>query len=78
MPTIFFKHGFRFFFYMNEHLPIHVHVQKGGAKAKIKLKPLIHLDKNQGFKPSELNKILEIVVENYEYLIEKWNETFDK
>jgi hypothetical protein len=30
MPTVFIKDGFRFFFYSNEHRPIHVHVRKGG------------------------------------------------
>lgn len=30
MPTIFILFGFQFMFYSNEHLPIHVHVKKGG------------------------------------------------
>ncbi|HTA94655.1 MAG TPA: DUF4160 domain-containing protein, partial [Verrucomicrobiae bacterium] len=30
MPTIFEKDGFKFFFYSNEHRPIHVHVRYGG------------------------------------------------
>lgn len=29
MPTILTTNGFRFFFYSNEHLPIHIHVEKG-------------------------------------------------
>ena len=33
MPTIFKKDGYRFFFYSNEHLPIHVHVTHGGGEA---------------------------------------------
>ncbi|MEQ9468192.1 MAG: hypothetical protein RLN88_12315 [Ekhidna sp.] len=41
MPTILLADGYRFYFYMNEHLPI------------------------------------EIVVKNYDHLIEKWHETFD-
>ena len=28
MPTVLYINGFRFFFYMNEHEPIHIHVEK--------------------------------------------------
>jgi len=77
MPTILFENGYRFFFYMNEHLPIHVHVTKGGGRGRILLQPSIHFHRNFGFKPSEVNKIVEIVVENYDLIIDKWNETFD-
>ncbi|MBE6243946.1 MAG: DUF4160 domain-containing protein [Bacteroidales bacterium] len=28
MPTILFLFGLRFFFYSEEHLPVHVHVEK--------------------------------------------------
>lgn len=78
MPTVLLQNGYRFFFYTNEHLPIHIHVKKGGAKAKVILVPSIVLDKNYGFKPSEVSKFIEIIVENSEYLIEKWHETFDQ
>ena len=33
MPQIFTKDGFRFFFYSNDHEPLHVHVQKGSGEA---------------------------------------------
>ena len=29
MPTVFIIEGFRFFFYSNDHAPLHVHVQHG-------------------------------------------------
>ena len=35
MPTLFTVFGIRFYFYLDEHLPIHVHVDCGGKKAKI-------------------------------------------
>jgi hypothetical protein len=36
MPTILLLNGFRFFFYSNENNePIHVHIEKGSAEAKI-------------------------------------------
>jgi len=62
---------------MNEHLPIHVHVSKGEAKGRIILEPTIDFHRNHGFKPSEVKKIVEIVVANYDYIIDKWHETFD-
>jgi hypothetical protein len=33
MPTVFEKDGYRFFFYSNDHRPIHVHVRYGGGEA---------------------------------------------
>ena len=33
MPKIFEQDGFLFFFYMNEHEPVHVHVMRQGKKA---------------------------------------------
>ena len=35
MPTIFTIEGFRFFFYSNDHAPVHVHVQHGGGEAAL-------------------------------------------
>ena len=37
MPKIFEKDGFSFFFYMNEHEPVHVHVRKQGKIAKFEI-----------------------------------------
>ena len=77
MPTILLQNGFRFFFYANEHLPIHIHVSKGDAIAKIELDPEIDIIYNRSFKPREIKQIVDIIVENYEYLIEQWHETFN-
>jgi hypothetical protein len=33
MPRIFERDGYRFFFYNNEHRPIHVHVRYGDGEA---------------------------------------------
>ena len=35
MPTLLNIFGLRFYFYLDEHLPIHVHISNGGQKAKI-------------------------------------------
>jgi hypothetical protein len=33
MPTVFTQGGFRFFFYSNDHEPVHVHVLYGTGEA---------------------------------------------
>jgi len=35
----------------------------------------IFIQSNYGFKSKELKRILEIIVEYYEFIINKWNET---
>src|SRR5580704_13823817 len=37
MPRIYDYLGFIFFFYANEHLPVHVHISKGGNESKCEL-----------------------------------------
>lgn len=37
MPTIFIIFGYRFYFWSNEHNPIHVHVEKETVKQNITL-----------------------------------------
>ena len=34
MPTVFSVFGLRFFFYSNEHRPIHIHVRNADGEAK--------------------------------------------
>ncbi|MFI3262944.1 MAG: DUF4160 domain-containing protein [Rikenellaceae bacterium] len=41
MPTVFEIFGMRFFFFANEHQPIHIHVVKGDDSAKIAIEPEI-------------------------------------
>ena len=76
MPTIFIVFGFRFVFYSNDHSPIHVHVLKGGNKAKYSLFPIELID-NQGMKPSELRMIEQVLSENQEVIAEHWNRFFN-
>lgn len=77
MPTIFILFGFQFMFYSNEHLPIHVHVKKGGALAKFNIDP-VELVENHGMKPAELKLIESIIEENVEVIAEHWNNHFNK
>ena len=77
MPELFRLFGIRFFFFSNEHLPIHVHIENGDGDAKFEIKP-IKLISNNGMKNKDL-KLAESIIEENEELIEKrWNEYFKK
>jgi hypothetical protein len=75
MPTILRINGYRFFFYSNDHAPIHIHVEKGNSSAKFNVIP-VDLVNNYGFRSKELSTIKEIININQELLLNKWNEYF--
>ena len=77
MPTIIYLFGLRFFFYSEEHLPIHVHVQNGDGRAKIIVSNL-EVVENNGIKPRDIKKAITIVEEYREDIIKAWNEYFDE
>jgi len=74
MPRIFEKDGFSFFFYSNDHRPIHVHVRYGGAEAVFNVEEAIELRESFGFKMKDLGKAEELIKENQNLIQEKWNE----
>lgn len=76
MPTILRIDGFRFFFYTNDHLPKHIHIEKGEGTAKFHLFP-VELVKSKHFKASEISEIRKLVLENRELLNQKWDEYFN-
>ena len=76
MPTVIVIKGYRFFFYSNDHDPIHIHVEKDAKTAKVNLIP-IEFVRSKGFNASELKKIRIMVEENVELFKEKWNEYFN-
>lgn len=76
MPTVLTHKGYRFFFYSNDHSPIHMHIEKGGKTAKYYLEPL-ELARSSGFNSQELREIRNFISENVESLKFKWNDFFD-
>jgi Domain of unknown function (DUF4160) len=74
MPKIFEKDGFKFFFYSNEHLPIHVHVRHGGGEAVFVVQEGVELRESQGLNVKDLGKAQSLAEENRALIIEKWNE----
>ena len=74
MPTILVIFGLRFYFFANEHLPIHVHLENSDGLAKIALEPEIKLVENNGIKAKDIKRAMNIVEEYKEEFIEKWKE----
>ena len=74
MPKIFEKDGFKFFFYSNEHLPIHVHVRHGGGEAVFVVQEGVELRESQGLNVKDLGKAQSLAEENKALIIKKWNE----
>lgn len=77
MPTLFNIDGFRFFFYSNDHAPIHVHVQRGGGEASCEVRDgVVELRESVGLKVSELRRAEEIALEHQAEIERKWHEHF--
>lgn len=77
MPTIFKQNGFRFFFYSNDHLPKHIHIEKSGKTAKFFLDP-IQLVVSKKFSASELREIRILIQDNLKLIESSWDEYFNK
>ncbi len=77
MPELFRLFGIRFFFFSNEHLPIHVHVKNADGTARFEVNPL-KLIENNGMKSKDIYLAESIIEENADLIVEKWNEYFGK
>ena len=74
MPIVFEKDGFRFFFYSNEHEPVHVHVRHGDGEAVFDVEEQVELRESQGMKMNELSKALKLARKHQDLILEKWHE----
>jgi Domain of unknown function (DUF4160) len=76
MPTILRLFGWRFYFYSDEGTePPHIHIATYGGECKYWLSP-VRLDKSENVKPSDMRKIEITLMENENFILEKWNEYF--
>lgn len=76
MPTVLRIQGFRLYFWSREpNEPSHVHVDRGGASARVWLEP-IALASNIGYPTHEMGDILRLVRERQSELLEAWHEFF--
>jgi hypothetical protein len=77
VPKIFEQDGYRFFFYSNEHRPIHVHVRYGSGEAVFEVEQGIELRESLGLKMRELARAQELAETHRELIIQKWHEHLD-
>ena len=75
MPTILRYNRFRFFFFSNEHIPEHIHIEKGDGYAKVELKSLKLIESCQ-FSKKDIKIMLKIVEENKDKFLKAWYEYF--
>ena len=75
MPMVFRAKEFRFFFYVNDHTPMHIHIEKDEGTAKFNLEP-VELVRSKRLKASELAEIRNLILENLELFKVKWDEHF--
>jgi hypothetical protein len=76
MPSIFEKDGYRFFFYSNDHRPIHVHVRRGNGEAIFNVETDVELRESAGLKVNELARAEELAREQRMLILQKWHEHF--
>lgn len=76
MPTVLRSGPYRFFFYAGDGgEPPHVHVERDDGDAKFWLDP-VRLERSNGLNRKDINRINELINQNQELLLEKWNEHF--
>jgi Domain of unknown function (DUF4160) len=75
MPTVLLR-GYRLFFFLNEHEPIHIHVTKASSEDRFVLVPEIDMTYCRGFKKNELRDIVNLITEHYGAFIDAWHATF--
>ena len=75
MSIVFKYKGYRFYFYSNEHLPEHIHVENGDGQARVVLETLEVTDSYK-LNSKELKKVVKLVHENREKIKGVWNEYF--
>jgi hypothetical protein len=77
VPKIFEQDGYRFFFYSNEHRPIHVHVRYGSGEAVFDVEHRVELRESLGLKIQELARAQELAETHRQLIIDKWHEHLD-
>ena len=80
MPTVFDLFGIRAFIIPGDHEPVHVHIESEGGFAKIQVFPEIKIIKQCGIKPSKMKKIVNLVSNFSDEIVEIWhkNNSFNK
>ena len=87
MPKVYEYLGLIFFFYANEHLPIHVHVSFAQFESKIELEyekgvlkgvKVLTIKGRDPLPAGELKEAIKFVKKYHEEIVEKWTNFFVK
>jgi len=85
MPKLYEYLGIVFFFYSNEHEPIHIHGKYNGRETKAeihflngRISKIVLKDKGQGLEPVKRKNFEEFVNANATDIVEKWVDYFIK
>jgi hypothetical protein len=85
MPKLFIYKNIIFFFYSNEHLPIHVHVRKDNRQMRVQLTIINgkltswHILKERGFRAltkRDIKNVDFVMKRHGEKIIQKWMDFF--
>ena len=76
MPTVKRIGPYRFFFYAGDRSePPHIHVERENRVAKFWLNP-VRLQSSGRFRPHEIQRLRQLVVEHGQEFLEAWHEYF--
>ena len=75
MPTVFRYEGYRFFFFSDDHLPRHIHIEKGDSYVRIELSNLKVTD-SYHISQKEIRKLQKLVESKRDILKGAWDEYF--
>lgn len=79
MPTVLRIDGYRFYFYSNEgdpREPLHIHVERGEAEAKLWLNPDVVVAESHGFHARALRDIIALVERQRGIIERAWHDHF--
>jgi hypothetical protein len=69
VPTVFYRNGFRFYFWSREENRAHIHIEKGDGEAKYWLEPKIECHSSKALTPAENKFVEKTVKEEYKTLL---------
>ena len=77
MPEIFRFNNIRFFFYSQDHEPVHVHIRHAGRSVVIVIDTL-EVKNNQGFRSNKIKLLQDKVNEHKDLIKETWHDHFEE
>jgi len=77
IPLIFKIKNLKFYIYLKDHLPAHIHVNSPDSEAKIDIHTFEVLS-SKGFHKKDLNRIVKLLKERQKFLVEIWRDNCEE